>query len=184
MVNINLVAQQDENPRQEKKEKLLNRGLLGIIIIFILTLASYFLLLFLQKKITGNIAAVQAEYNDKLGYFKESDAREIVDFQNRINVARGLWLDGSGVFKGVNMKEVFGEIEKLIISKEVYLSSLKYDEQSNSIAMVCIANNYNIVAKQILGFKSSSYLASVAAGRTSYNPDRNIISFDVSLRLK
>ncbi len=187
MVNINFSAQQEESPKEEKKERLLNRGLLGIMAVFVLTLAVYGMLLFLQKKFIKDAKTVREEYGSKLAYFDADDAKEVVDFQNRISVARGLWDGKKGVFKGVNMREALSKIEKLIIPKEVYLSSLRYDEKTNTISLVAVANNYNVVAKQILGFKKgegSEYFSSVSAGKTSYNPDRNIINFDVNLKLK
>lgn len=187
MVNINLVAQQEESPKEVKKEKLLNKGLLGIIAIFVLTMAIYGGLVFFQKKLARDAETVRGDYRSRLAYFDESDAKEVVDFQNRISVVKGLWVGKTGVFKGVNMKEALGQIEKLIIPGDVYLSSLRYDEKTNAISLVAVADNYNVVAKQILGFKKgegSEYFSSVSAGKTSYNPDKNIINFDVNLRLK
>lgn len=187
MVNINLAAQQEESPKQEKKEGLLNKGLLGIIAVFILTLAAYGTLLFLQKKFIKDAEAVRSDYNSKLTYFNENDAKEVVDFQNRLSVARGLWVEKKGDFEGVNIREALNRIEKLIIPEEVYLSSLRYDEKTNTLSLIAVANNYNIVAKQILGFKTgegSDYFSSVSAGKTSYNPNKNIINFDINLKLK
>lgn len=188
MVNINLAAQQpEENPREEKKEKLLNKGILGIIAVFVLTLVAYGFLIFLQNKFIKDAESVRNEYNSKLAYFNENDAKEVVDFQNRLTVAKGLWVEKSRAFQGVNMREAMSQIEKLIIPKEVHLSSLRYDEKNNVITLVGVANNYNIVAKQILAFKTgegSDYFSSVIAGKTSYNPDKSIINFDVNLKLK
>lgn len=186
MVNINLAAQQEENPREEKKEGLLNRGLLGIIAIFILTLAVYGVLIFLQKKFIKDAGAVRSDYNNKLTYFNEDDAKEVVDFQNRISVADGLWDARKDDFEGANMREALSKIEKLMIPK-VYLNSLRYDEKTKTISLIAVADNYNVVAKQILGFKTgegSDYFSSVSAGKTSYNTEKNIINFDVNLRLK
>jgi hypothetical protein len=185
MVNINL-ASQEESPRIEKKEQIINSGLWWIIALFVLTLASYGVLLFLQNKFDRDLSNRETEYMGKYDSFSTSDAKLVTDFNNRLQVAKGLAAKDS--FKGINIPETFAVIEKMILPGSVHLASIKYDEKTNSVSLVGIAGNYNVVARQILAFKTSDkgsdYFSSVTAGKTSYDAANGNINFDVDLKLK
>lgn len=177
MANMNLASQNFE-VNQEKKEIFSGGGVVAIVVVFILTLILYAALFFLRIKTDGNIENARSEYSSKYNSFINSNAKDAVDFKDRLNLAKAS--TGENIFLNENMTE----IEKLIIAGGVHLSSYSYDDKAKTVSLNCLGKDYNTVARQILSFKKSSYFSGVVAGKTSYDPKSSLVGFNVELKLK
>jgi hypothetical protein len=177
MANINL-ATQGINTQGIEKKSIVNGGLVAMIVVFVLIIAAYAGLLFLGNEFSTKAQEAKSDYDLKYNSFVSSDAKDVVDFQNRLTNAKTL------VSKGTNLRDIFSAIEKIIIPREVYLGSFGYDEKTKTVTLDCVGNNFDIVARQILSFKGSDYFSSVTAGKTAYNSQNGKINFQVNLKLK
>lgn len=170
MTHINLVTQKEEGVVFEK----------GTIILFassILMVLVYFGLIFLGKKIDSDVKNLVAEYDAKQASFVAGETAKVLDFQNRLVLSSELLVQ-----KNTGMQDL-EKVEEAIIPG-VYLGSYEYDDSSKTISLKCYANDYGIVAKQLLSFKNSEYFSSVFSGESSFDIKDNRIIFPIVLTIK
>ena len=155
-----------------------NKGLAGIFTVFFLVIIAYGALFFLRERADNDIESVRGEYDSKYSNLISSNAKDAIDFRDRLNLAK------SSMEGNIDTKEVLEKIESLIISGDVNLSSFGYDDKTKTISLVCVGRDYTSVARQILSFKKSEYFSSVSAGKTSRDDATLLISFNVDLKMK
>ena len=170
MVNINLVT-------DGKDREGIGSGISSLAILLLLVLGVYAFLVFYGKSLDKKINNLKLEYSNKRGSLIEGDSKKILDFENRLFLSKKLLLEERDI------KQDIEKIEGLIVSG-AYLNSYSYDEATKAITLDCYGDNYEIIAKQILSFKSSDYFLSVLAGETKFDAKSNRISFPVVLTIK
>ena len=173
MSNINLAT--GETPRNNSRTS--KSGLLISVIVLILLICLYGALLFINKKVSAQISSVQNQYKTEYGKLLAGDGNNIIDFENRSKVARKL------ISQNKPVSVSFSQIENSLLPS-VYLTSYKYDKKKGIIALNCVGDNFNTVAKQILSFKENKYFYQVIPGASQINAQTNQLSFSINLKIK
>ncbi len=173
MVNINLKTQVSE-----KSEKIeIGKFLTFSIIVLILVLVFYGGVVFYSSRLDNNIILAREDYNQRLNEFKSGNARNVLDFQNRLDQSSKM------IDKSVNSRDNIQEIEKLLIPS-IFLESYEFEATNKTVNLLCVATNYDEIAKQILSFKKSDYFSSVVAGESVFTGENGKIKFEVKLFIK
>lgn len=170
MANINLVT-------DGKNQKTIGSGIVSLSAVLFLVLAVYASLLFYGKNLEKKTVDLKADYDNKRSSVVVGDSKKILDFQNRLIVAR------ESMTEERSAKQDLEKVEELIVTG-TRLNAYTYDESTKAITLDCYASDYDTVAKQILSFKGSSYFPSVLAGETKFDPKNNQINFPVILTIK
>jgi hypothetical protein len=174
MANINLSTEE----AQEKVDlNVGGSGLAILIIALLLILAAYGAELLYGQKLARDTEAIREEMDAKYKNISKGNPITVVDFQNRLNSAK------TAVNEGRDIRENLLEIEKSIIPG-VYLESYDFEKEGGVLVLDCIGDNYNLVAKQILNFKKSTYFAGASGGETSFEAESGKVGFKVNLTLK
>ncbi|MFA6160064.1 MAG: hypothetical protein WC678_03175 [Parcubacteria group bacterium] len=174
MPNINLAT--ENVPRGSSNS--IGKGLLSVIIILILVIVLYGALLFVNSQLSSKTKAVQDEYDLEYQKFLSGNGNEIIDFKNRSDVAEKI------IAENKSMAEIMSHIESSMLSS-VYLNSLKYDKTSKTISLLCVGDNFQTVAKQILSFKQDNYFSAVIPSRNSIDTkNNNKLNFSIDLVIK
>lgn len=156
---------------------MLGTGTTVLLIVFLLTVLAYLGLLFYGKKLNEEAEGLKTEYAGRLNSFISGDSKRVLDFQNRLTIS------GELLAKERNNKGDMEKVEEAMITG-VYLGAYKYDSKTNSIALDCYADNYEVVAKQILSFKKQAYFPAVLAGKTELDTQSGKVKFPVVLTIK
>ncbi|MFA5962298.1 MAG: hypothetical protein WC848_06465 [Parcubacteria group bacterium] len=170
MANINLVTDKEET-------KMMGMGTSVLLAVFFLVILIYCGLFFYGKKLSKDTDALTAAYSAKRSSFIVGDSKRVLDFQNRLSISNDL------LAQERNANQNVVKVEESMIAG-VYLSAYEYDDDTKAITLDCYADNYEMVAKQILSFKSSDYFTSVLAGESEFDTRLNKISFTVVLKIK
>lgn len=173
MVSINLstgssISQKDGLPYKK-----------GIIIIFIVTLVLcgvYGGMIFYRKNLNNKIDSANSSYKIEYGNLTGESNKKVIDFQNRLTVAKKVSDQKSAA------KDTLSEMEKSI-ANDVYISSYELDAAKKTLVLSCVADNFNLVAQQVLAFKKSEYFSNVTLGDAKANEDGKI-EFEVELKIK
>jgi len=173
-MSINLKTNSSNN-NQEKIN--FGKALPFAVIILVLILIAYFALAYYSKKIDAQIIGEQEIYSQKMEEFKKGDAKEALDFQNRISESKNLLLQYE------NNLDLLDEIQKYILP-EVYLVKISADFDSNEINLDCRTTNYDYVSKQILSFKNSAFFSKVEAGDSNIVAQEEKVNFKLVLSIK
>lgn len=170
MVNINLTTEKInvKEPPLFKKEVVILVGLLAMLVM------AYGGLLLYEKNIIKKTEGKNAEYVQVYRELTEGNTKSVFDFQNRLSSASGLFSTGNPTLD--NLKKM----EETVIPG-VYISTFSYDIGQSKINLTMVAQNYSLMAKQILSFKKSGYFSEV--GVSSSQSENNSIRFPVSLML-
>lgn len=173
MSNTNLAT----SSSRENAVSAMSWGNVILFLILLLVLATYGGLLFWKNSLEKSITDTKNAHSADVASFSSDNAKNVVDFQNRLTIAKNLLNDNS------NNINYLSALEKNIVPG-AHISSYKFDKTANTINLNCVADNYNIVAKQILSFKTSGQYASVFGGQTSFDSTTNKIDFSVILNIK
>lgn len=162
MTNINLAT----SDLPQKQGLPYKKGIVSIVIILALLLGGYGWTSFEAGKIGREIKATNGNY---LAEYQQltSNNKEIVDFQNRITLARGLLAEKNTAGNSLP------ELEKNILPK-AHLTA--YSLEKNKLALTVIADNFDILARQIASFKKDNYFSAVSVGRSSLNEENKVVS--------
>jgi hypothetical protein len=170
MVNINLVT-------DGKAREGIGSGISSLAILLLLVLGLYAFLVFYGKNLDSKTNSLKADYDSKRSGLVVGDSNKVLDFENRLVLSRKLMTEERNVKQGIE------KVEEAIISG-TYLSAYSYDDATRAITLECYTDNYETVAKQILGFKGSDYFSGVLAGETKFDTKINRIAFPVVLTIK
>lgn len=171
MVNINLKI----DPSEEKKN--ISPVTAGMVLggILLLLLIAYGGLLFYKSRLDMQAATINGEYGAKLESFKAGNAKNVFDFQNRLN----------NVVKLSDEKEKTADMLSIIeqtMVPDLYVDSLEYDKAKGEIKLSLNAKNYNGMAKQLLKFKNSGYFSDIQV--VSSQVTEKGVKFPVTLVIK
>jgi hypothetical protein len=171
MVNINLKIDHTE----EKREISPITG--GIILgaVLVLLLIAYGGILLYRSSLNKKIAAANLDYSSKVETFKAGKAKNVFDFQNRLNNLISLNAEKEQTM------EALENIEKSIVS-DAYIDTLEYDKDKGEIKMLLSARNYNGMARQLLSFKKSGYYSDIEVKGSEFKEGR--VSFPITLTIK
>jgi hypothetical protein len=142
-----------------------------------LTLATLGGLYFYRNSLDEQIADSGIQYTGKFGGFMDGSAKPVLDYQSRLLIATDLEK------KSRSVMDDFSAIENAMV-QGVYLGSYDYENEGGLITLSCYADNYEIIAKQILSFKASSAFSSVLAGESKYDTKMKKINFPVIIKIK
>ncbi|MDO9231367.1 MAG: hypothetical protein Q7U36_02680 [bacterium] len=174
MPNINLAT---ENV-SKGSSKPIGKGLLSVMGILILVIVLYGVLLLVNSQLSSRTKTVQDEYNLEYQKFLSGNGNEIIDFKNRSDSAEKIMAENK------SMAEIMSHIENSMLPS-VYLNSLKYNKTTKTLSLLCVGDNFQTVAKQILSFKQDSYFSAVIPGRSSIDTqNNNKLNFDIDLVIK
>ena len=172
MVNINLKTEDIvvEKKYIFKKELVVLGTVLGLLIIM-------YAGMLIAKTIFDKKAIVASEeYGRKLAEFREGPAKEVFNFQNRLNKAQEL------TKKTDKTLEILQKLETLIIP-DVYLESFLYERDKNQVTLGMVAKNYANIAQQVLSFKKSGYFSNVIVSKSEMDSKIGI-KFPLNLIIK
>lgn len=171
MSNINLVAV----TKQGRESSPLNASILTAAVVLIILIAAYGAIVWLGNKKEAESQVLEQEYAGERAKLTSDKNRDIVDFQNRIIIAKGaLGQANNALGNLLNM-------EKTVVGG-AHLSSFDYDKNTRAISIEGIADNYDIFAQQILSFKKADYVAGVNIGKSTKD-DKGKINFSLILNV-
>jgi len=174
MVNINLAATSYENDK--RSSSYYNQGMFVIVAILVILAGAYLWIYFSVNSTVAKTAAANNQYDAEYKKFIGGNNKNVMDFQNRLTVAKELLNQknsGYGSLPAIETAMVQG----------VYLNSLAFDQLKNSIATEGIADNFDMMAKQVLSFKQSAFFSGVTTGKTSLDKDGKV-NFVLNLSIK
>lgn len=173
MVNINLAT----DDSKQSALSTIGGGNFILFVAFFLVLAGYGGLLIWKNVLDKNIQKTKEMSSVNLVKFSDQKAKDVVDFQDRLDIANGL------LTKGVNNFAYLSSVEKYIVPG-VYINSYKFDDATKTITLAAMGDNYNLIAKQILNFKTASEFSSVFGGQTVFDKEKNKINATIVLTIK
>jgi hypothetical protein len=172
MANINLTSS-----GEAKEPHLISRGMGIVLTVFISILIIYVAVLAVGTKLDGDIAKMKEGYNGTYEKLRRGNASEVADFKIRMDSAREV------LETEESMPDSLTAIEKSILPN-IYLDSFEYDNNEGAVTLVCVSDNYNLAAKQIISFKNSQDFAGVIAGESKMDVEENKIDSTIILKLK
>ncbi|MEK7598209.1 MAG: hypothetical protein AAB487_00555 [Patescibacteria group bacterium] len=170
MVNINLTT---ENITA-KAPPLFKREVVILTALLVALMIAYGGLLLYEKQVIKKTQDKNMEYAAAYKELTEGNTKAIFDFQNRLSSAGNLFSTGNQTLE--NLKKM----ETLIVPG-VYINSFSYDTEKNKISLNLVAENYNLMAKQIFSFKTAQEFSDVAVS-SSQLEERNV-NFPITLTL-
>ncbi|KKP79977.1 MAG: hypothetical protein A2271_01105 [Candidatus Moranbacteria bacterium RIFOXYA12_FULL_35_19] len=175
MSNINLSTTEEVST---KGSSIVGKGLALSIAILVFLGIVYGVLILTNKEISSKIKSVQNDYEMEFNNFLAGNSSEIIDFKNRSDVAKKMLVENK------SMANILSHIESATLPT-VYLNSLDYDKSTNKVAISCMGDNFQTVAKQVLSFKQDNYFSAVMLGHSSLDSkNANKVNFDIDLIIK
>lgn len=173
MVNINLATSSSEASKTEFPYK---KGLILMIILFLLVIGAYGGIILYTNKIVSDDERIKGQYDIEYAQLMAGNAKDVYDFQSRMNLAGKIVTNENMVIPSLQ------EMEKIMVTG-AYLDSYLYDNKSGTIKLGCIGDNFGVIAKQILNFKNSQFFSSVNTGETSLD-DKGKVQAVFELKIK
>jgi Tfp pilus assembly protein PilN len=172
MANINLAATSYENDRRASN---FNNGLLIIVTILIILAITYVWVYFSANNAANKTKMANEQYNTQYQKFIGSTNKDVLDFQNRITIAKDLMNQqklGYGILPAVENAMVRG----------VYFKLFDFDQTKNSIEVEGISENFDMLAQQIRSFKQSTFFSGVTTGTAGLD-ENGKVSFELNLSI-
>jgi hypothetical protein len=173
MANINLAAASFENNDHESSY---NKGLMVILAILVILAGAYIWIYFAAKSAVSKKNAAKVQYDAEYAKFIGGNNTNVMDFQNRITIAKDL----------LNQKnpgyDSLPAIEAAMV-QGIYLKALDFDLSKNAIKVSGVADNFDMMAKQILSFKQSTFFSGVTTGTTNLD-ENGKVNFELNLIIK
>jgi len=173
MANINLSTSNGEIKKFEFPYK---KSLIGMLSLLGLTLVVYGGIVLYTHKIVGDDELAKSRYADEYALLSVGNAKDVYDFQNRLNISGGLASDTPLAVPSLQ------EIEKIMVAGS-HLSSYDYDSKTGIIKLKYVGDDFGIVARQILNFKKSNFFSDVTTGETILD-DNGKITANFELKIK
>lgn len=172
MANINLAT---HSYAADRKSVSYSVGLTVTFVVLVVLLIGYGAILFIDKNTQAKSAEADSQYAAEYQKLITSN-KDVVDFQNRLIIAKDLVVQ-----EGVGYSSL-PAVEKAMIPG-VYLADFNYDQAQKTISVTGVADNFDMLAKQILSFKESKYFAEVSAGSTTLDQNGKV-EFELELKIK
>lgn len=173
MVNINLAAATAETKRSAFPYK---KSISLVIVLLLAVLIAYAAIVWYAWRTAKSDDSVNAQYVSEYADLMKGNAKDVYDFQNRMDVSKTLLSQADAVMPSLQ------EIEK-DMAPGTYLSKYGYDGGKGEIKLSFVGDNYDAMAKQILNFKQSDFFAGVTTGDSTLDPAGKV-DFEIDLKLK
>jgi Tfp pilus assembly protein PilN len=172
MVNINLTTRET----QVRDEMPYKSGIWAVVAAFILLIIVYGGIYFYKASLIQKTAAATTEYASEKQKLMSESNKEVMDFQNRLLIAKGLLAEKN------TAGESLGELEKRVVAG-AYLTSCELNRQKKSLSLKGLADNFGVVAKQVLNLKQSDYFSEVTVGDSALSGGGKV-EFSIDLKIK
>lgn len=163
MGNINLSTAE----REERAPVPYKGGIISVVAVVIILAAAYAGLYYYQAKLIQENNVLQAEFSVEKGKLNSEKSRNVVALQDRLNVAKGLAQAGN-----VPVQSLY-ELEKIMVPGNSIVS-YAYDNDKDELALSCVAENFSLMARQILSFDNSSFFSGVHPEKSGLNDDKKV----------
>jgi len=173
MANLNLA---EAEYQQNKSSISYTGGLVVIFVILVMLLGGYLWIYFSEKSVDSSAASAKSQYDEQYAKLTGTGNKDVVDFQNRILTAKGLTDQEKAGYQSLPATE-----QSMVPG--TYLESFSYDQSKKTVTVIGVADNYNILAKQILSFKKSDYFSDISTGATSLDKNGKV-DFSLSMTTK
>lgn len=152
MANINLSTNQLNGTR--KKPPMANTGTtVALVFLLIIVGASVFLVV-REKSLMREIASTEKKYDEKRAELTEGRNMDVIDLQSRIFKLKDLVGQRNAALDSMQ------NVEKLLVSG-VMVKNFNYNNAEKVIKLDFIAENHDIVARQIANLKSFEFFSDV-----------------------
>jgi hypothetical protein len=172
MVDINLITNESSSGQKVPYKW----GMFAIIGIIIALVIAYLWIHFTLASTTAKIEASNNAYQSEADKLVKGDGKKVVDFKNRLDLAKDLINRRNFVFEGLN------EMEKDLIPNS-FLTRYQFDDAKQMVSVEGQVNNLNVLAKQLSSFKKSSYFSGVTLKNSSVEDDGKVF-FGMDLKIK
>jgi len=161
MANINLTTSDFS-----QKEKLpYKKGITSVIVVLVLLIGVYIWLSLAQNSVDKNIQDVNKTFLSEYNQLAKGNS-DIINFQNRLITAKGLLSQSNTALNSL------AALEKNLIPG-TYLETYNL-ASGKTLAVDLIADNYEVLARQMMNFKKSNSFSGVSVGDTSLNSSGKI----------
>ncbi len=168
MTNINLAT----SGLPQKQGLPYKKGIISIIVILAVLAGGYGWLSFETGKVRSEIETFNGNYQAEYQKLVNSN-KEVVDFQNRITLAKNLLAGENKVLSSLS------GLEKDLLPG-AYLTG--YDLDGSKLTLGIVANDFDILARQVASFRNNSYFSGVSVGKSSLN-DKNKVTSEIILNV-
>lgn len=173
-MNMNLSTEQTSDFGQQKRTS--SGGLIVVTIFFILTVIVTGVLLLWKSNLKKQMGEAEKAYNEKyIQLTKEERNKDVVDFQNRISMAKELIGEKNMALDSLQF------VERNIVSG-IYLTGYSNDKNKKTLNLEGVAENFDAIARQTLSFKSSNLFSSVDVAEVGLSPEGKII-FSMEIKI-
>lgn len=172
MANINLAT---NSAAADKKIISYNAGLMTALGILIVLIVGYVAIVFIGKSTQAKTAEAESQYGIEHQKLITGN-KDIVDFQNRLVVAKDLVPQESVGYSSLPA------VEKAMLPG-IFLKNFNYDQAQRTLSVDGVTDNFDMLAKQILSFKESEYFSAVTTGATSIDTGGKV-NFTLKLKIK
>lgn len=153
MSNINLY-QNEQLSKEAIREGLFDKGLLVGTIIFVIFLAGFGGMKMYLRSLDSQIAAAKEEELASRNSLNKEDVNLVASFQQRMDMLAS----GKAAFAKNNPISVFQNVQNAMIGG-VVASDINVKDKTVGVAF--LADNFEVLAKQILSFKKSGVFKDV-----------------------
>ena len=165
MSNINLY-QSEETSEKSVKAGILDKGLTIGVIIFAVVLVGYGGVKLYLGSLDQKINALKIEAENSRNALDRSGVNEAASFQQRLEI-----MESTGItFEKNNPSGVFANVQRVMLSG-VVASEISFQGKEFKISFV--ADNFEVLAKQILNFKKDSAFQNVQVESSSRSAEEN-----------
>jgi hypothetical protein len=166
MANINLAT----SGLPQKQGMPYKTGIVSITLVLIILIGGYVWLSAENKKVANEIQETNNNYMTEYQKLTTSN-KEVVDFQNRITVAKSLLTEKNLAVESLPV------LEKNLLP-QTYLFS--YTLTQNKLTLGAIEYNFDVLARQLSSFKKSGSFSAVSVGSSILN-DKKKVKSDIVL---
>lgn len=167
MVNINLHKDDAEGNGNISEVSFWKSGTFIAVILLVISFAIFGAQLLYKKQLADDEANIIQEIAGKKASLGGAAMMEIKDFDERI-----MSID-SNLSSRVYPNDALAYVERTLI-KNVYIDKYDFDDGQNMISVDIVADNYNLVASQILNFKKAENFTNINISGTNRNEDGKI----------
>jgi hypothetical protein len=162
MTNINLAT----SGLPQKQGMPYKKGIISIVIMLAILAGGYGWLTFESGKVKSETIAVNSDYQAEYQKLINNN-KDIVDFQNRITLVKNLLSKENRTLGSLS------ELEKNLLPG-AYLT--EYALNGSNLKLSIVANDFDVLARQVASFKSSSSFSGVSVGKSSLNDKNKVVS--------
>lgn len=174
MPGINL-AQGAKQEAAQKKEGQSKRGMWIVALVLVLVFAAWGALEWYENLLSGEIRDMDRQIDETRGEISVADLSRVADFHFRLESI------GENMDTGSYPHLMLGAMES-DIDADVVLSAFQFEESSGEIVLEGVAGEFQAMVRQLVAFKSSPDISSVALQSLQRN-ESGRFDFILSVRM-